>query len=127
VSGSEDNSVRIWDAATGQCTSVLERHSSSVWSVSWSHDGTKIASGFADNSVRIWDVATGECLSELKASTADDALGDFESDEAMFVNIKDLDSGGIVPSGSDPLSIKGSRAIAKWSEKYILFFERKEA
>jgi len=93
----------------------LKGHSSWVKSVSWSSDGTKIASASVDYSVRIWDVATGECLSELDESTAGDALGDFESDEAVFVNIKDLDSDGIVPSGSDPLSIKGSRAIAKWS------------
>ena len=39
--------------------SVLTGHSSDVWSVCWSPDGTCIASGSRDKTVRVWDVATG--------------------------------------------------------------------
>jgi WD40 repeat protein len=65
ASGSVDESVRVWDAATGQCVSILNGHSNYVSSVSWSPDGTRIASGSYDNSVRVWDAATGQCVSTL--------------------------------------------------------------
>ena len=31
VSGSDDKTVRIWDAVTGECEQTLEGHSSAVW------------------------------------------------------------------------------------------------
>ena len=55
VSGSEDETVRIWDAVTGECEQTLEGHSSAVTSASFSPDGTKVVSGSDDKTVRIWD------------------------------------------------------------------------
>ena len=38
-------------------------HSNCVWSVSFSPDGTKVASGSCDETVKLWDVTSGEkCL-----------------------------------------------------------------
>ena len=34
-------------------------HSASVWSVAWSHDGTRIASAGADTTVQVWSADTG--------------------------------------------------------------------
>ena len=31
VSGSIDKTVKVWDAATGECVATLEGHSSYVW------------------------------------------------------------------------------------------------
>jgi WD40 repeat protein len=39
VSGSDDNTVRIWDAVTGAALHMLEAHSGSVRSVAFSPDG----------------------------------------------------------------------------------------
>jgi len=36
-----------------------------VWSVSWSPDGSQIASGSDDSTVRIWDVASGKKVNSL--------------------------------------------------------------
>jgi WD40 repeat protein len=55
VSGSSDNTVKVWDAATGQETLTLKGHSSAVWSVSFSPDGQRIVSGGGDMTVKIWD------------------------------------------------------------------------
>ena len=55
VSGSHDETVRVWDAVTGTLSNTLEGHSSDVTSVAFSPDGTKIVSGSKDKTVRIWD------------------------------------------------------------------------
>ena len=31
VSGSADNTVKVWDAATGECVATLAGHSNTVW------------------------------------------------------------------------------------------------
>ncbi|KAG2753677.1 WD40 repeat-like protein, partial [Suillus brevipes Sb2] len=62
VSGSEDHTVRVWDAATGLPLGKPFQHNSSVLSVSFSPDGTRIVSGSSDCTVRVWDAATGLSL-----------------------------------------------------------------
>jgi len=44
----------------------LRGHTGPVWSVCFSPDGTKLASGSYDCTVRIWDAASGEQLCSLK-------------------------------------------------------------
>ncbi|KAJ6567905.1 WD40-repeat-containing domain protein [Mycena vulgaris] len=59
VSGSYDNTVRVWDAETQtQIGAPLEGHTSWVQSVAFSPDGTRIVSGSGDNTVRVWDAET---------------------------------------------------------------------
>ncbi|KAI8669810.1 NACHT domain-containing protein [Fusarium keratoplasticum] len=66
ASGSDDRTVRIWDAATGACVQTLEGHGDWVTSVAFSADGRRLASGSWDQTVRIWDAATGACVQALK-------------------------------------------------------------
>ena len=40
--------VKIWDAGSGGLLRTLSGHSNYVWSVAWSPDGTKMASGSDD-------------------------------------------------------------------------------
>ena len=39
ASGSSDNTVRVWDAASGRCEATLSGHTDAVLSVSWRGDG----------------------------------------------------------------------------------------
>ncbi|KAK4234131.1 WD40-repeat-containing domain protein [Achaetomium macrosporum] len=66
ASASADNTVKIWDPATGQCVSTLEGHRNWVRSVAWSHDATRLASASDDYTVKIWDPATGQCVSMIE-------------------------------------------------------------
>src|SRR5207253_411209 len=45
VSGSQDGTVKVWDAQTGQETLTLKGHTGGVTSVAVSADGRRIASG----------------------------------------------------------------------------------
>ncbi|RKK31227.1 hypothetical protein BFJ66_g15942 [Fusarium oxysporum f. sp. cepae] len=61
ASASWDETIRIWDAETGECERVLEGHSHPVRSVMFSHDSKKVASASWDETIRIWNAETGEC------------------------------------------------------------------
>ena len=59
VSGSEDNTVKVWDATTGQETLTLKvkGRTDSVFSVVLSPDGKRLVSGGKDTTVRVWDAS----------------------------------------------------------------------
>jgi WD40 repeat protein/serine/threonine protein kinase len=81
VSGSSDETVRLWNAQTGDIELILTGHERKVSSVAWSPDGTRIVSGSFDKTIRVWDSITGECLKVLRGhsgpvtSLALDSLG----------------------------------------------------
>jgi WD40 repeat protein len=66
ASGSDDHTVRLWDASTGKCLQTLEGHGGSVNSVSFSPDGRQLASGSRDYTMRLWDASTEKCLQTLE-------------------------------------------------------------
>ncbi|KIJ58358.1 hypothetical protein HYDPIDRAFT_65611, partial [Hydnomerulius pinastri MD-312] len=64
VSDSWDNTIRIWNARTGQLLVIdpLQGHTDWVWSVVYSPDGQHIVSGSRDNTIRIWNARTGQLV-----------------------------------------------------------------
>jgi WD40 repeat protein len=61
VSGSDDNTLRLWDIQTGGVVKTFHGHTNQVHSVSVSPDYVMIASGSSDKTIRLWDIQTGEC------------------------------------------------------------------
>ncbi len=66
ASGSVDNTIKLWDAATGKLLRTLEGHSSTVESVAFGPDGRTLASGSVDNTIKLWDVASSKLLRTLQ-------------------------------------------------------------
>jgi serine/threonine protein kinase len=60
VSGSHDETLKVWDAETGQEMLTLKGHSDGVMSVSFSPDGRRIVSGSHDETLKVWDAETGQ-------------------------------------------------------------------
>src|SRR6266571_507627 len=61
VSGSDDGTIRVWNATTGETEAgPFTGHTHSVWSVAFSPDGQRIVSGSDDRTIRVWNATTGE-------------------------------------------------------------------
>jgi WD40 repeat protein len=65
VTGSRDNTVRIWEARTGRCVATLAGHQKAVSGCAWSPDGQRIVSASWDKTLRIWEARTGRCVTTL--------------------------------------------------------------
>ena len=66
ASASNDRTVKLWDATTGDQVQKLEGHSEGVNTVVFSPDGRLLVSASYDATVRLWDAATGEQVQKLK-------------------------------------------------------------
>jgi WD40 repeat protein len=71
VSGSNDKTARVWDAASGAELACLRGHENHVTSVAYSPDGRRIVSGSYDKTVRVWDAASGAELACLRGHEND--------------------------------------------------------
>ena len=60
ASGSFDNSIQLWNPATGACERVFKGHQGGVYALAVLGDG-RLASGSFDKTIRMWDPATGTC------------------------------------------------------------------
>jgi len=69
ASGSRDETIKLWDMATGREVRTLTGHTSEVWSVAFSPDGQTLASGAGWGGLKLWDVATGRELRTLAGHT----------------------------------------------------------
>jgi RNA polymerase sigma factor (sigma-70 family) len=66
ATASQDQTVRLWDARTGDLKHTLKGHGKyGAYSVAFSPDGKRLASGGVDQTVRLWDTGTGELKKTL--------------------------------------------------------------
>ncbi|KAE8389594.1 NACHT and WD40 domain protein [Aspergillus alliaceus] len=70
ASGSDDNTIKLWDTTTGIERQTLKGHSDWVYSVAFSPDGRTLASGSCDNTIKLWDTMTGTEYQTLKGHSS---------------------------------------------------------
>ncbi|XP_051647103.1 F-box/WD repeat-containing protein 7-like [Manacus candei] len=68
VSGSDDNTLKVWSAVTGECVQTLVGHTGGVWS-SQMRDSIVI-SGSTDRTLKVWNADSGECVHTLYGHTS---------------------------------------------------------
>ncbi|CAB0015576.1 unnamed protein product [Nesidiocoris tenuis] len=68
VSGSDDNTLKVWSATTGKCLRTLVGHTGGVWSSQMS--GSTIISGSTDRTLKVWNAETGQCIHTLYGHTS---------------------------------------------------------
>lgn len=66
ASASRDDTVRLWDARSGQEQQTLKGHSSWVTAVAFSPDGLVVASASNDQTVKLWDAQSDQEQQTLK-------------------------------------------------------------
>jgi ribosome assembly protein 4 len=65
ASASFDNSVKLWDAQTGEFLATLRGHVGAVYQVCWSADSRLILSGSKDSTLKLWELRTRKLLMDL--------------------------------------------------------------
>ena len=105
VSASADETVKVWDSATGQCIHTLTGHSGRVCAIAVSADGHLAISGGIDTTLRIWDVATGACIHTLNGHS------------------KHADRHGTVSIAGLALNIDGRVAISSGADGRVLVWD----
>ncbi|KAH8333690.1 hypothetical protein KR059_002479 [Drosophila kikkawai] len=74
LSGSWDQTLRLWDLAAGKTTRRFEGHSKDVLSVAFSADNRQIVSGSRDKTIKLWNT-----LAECKFTIQEDGHTDWVS------------------------------------------------
>jgi Tol biopolymer transport system component len=70
VTGSGDQTAKVWDAATGEELRTLQGHTGCLWGVAIASDGRRMATASGDRTAKVWDAATGQPLLTLKGHLA---------------------------------------------------------
>src|SRR5262249_32218843 len=82
-----DNTVRLWQAATGQPTRGLTRHKNRVMNGALSNDGTRAVSSSMDQTAWLWDGVTGRPVAALRGHTGPLRKALFSPDDKHVVSV----------------------------------------
>ncbi|XP_061921790.1 F-box/WD repeat-containing protein 7-like isoform X2 [Entelurus aequoreus] len=68
ISGSDDNTLKVWSAVTGKCLRTLTGHTGGVWCSQMA--GATVISGSTDRTLRVWNAESGDCVHTLYGHTS---------------------------------------------------------
>jgi hypothetical protein len=66
VTGSDDQTAKVWDAASCRELLALKGHRAEISSATFSPDGQRIVTGSLDRTAKVWDAASGKEILTLK-------------------------------------------------------------
>ncbi|MGE5203273.1 MAG: hypothetical protein ACM3O6_14540, partial [Acidobacteriota bacterium] len=79
LTGSDDGTARLWEAATGDELAVLRGHEDFFYSAVFDRSETRVLTASADGTAGIWDVATGTELAVLRGHEGAIVIAVFDS------------------------------------------------
>jgi WD40 repeat protein len=59
---SGDNTLKLWDLASGRLLQTLQGHTDRVWAMTVLADGRRAVSASDDNTLKLWSLETGTVL-----------------------------------------------------------------
>ena len=116
ATGSDDQTIKLWNLNTGQPLRTLSGHSDQVTALAISPDGEKLVSGggIEDGSIKLWNLKTGELIKT------------FQKKEGMIPSLAISPDGQILASGRRGEGLGFVSEIALWNletGKQLLQFE----
>ena len=75
ISASYDNTLKVWDLASGAEVRTLPGHTGTVYGVAVTPDGRQAISASWDNTLKVWDLASGAEVRTLPGHTAGSRRG----------------------------------------------------
>jgi WD40 repeat protein/serine/threonine protein kinase len=69
ATGGDDQTVKIWDRATGRELMTLHGHTGAVFCLAFSPDGNRLVTGGRDRTLRAWDLKIGREIHVLNRHT----------------------------------------------------------
>ncbi|MEO1006017.1 MAG: hypothetical protein AAFW67_09235, partial [Cyanobacteria bacterium J06638_38] len=94
VSGSSDNTVKLWDVKDKSVIHTFEGHQAEVTSVAISRDGRYLVSGSGDSTVKLWDIKSQSLIQT------------FEGHQAWVSSVAISSDGQYLVSGSYDTTVK---------------------
>ena len=83
-------SAIVWNTVTGKTEFELRGHTNRTWTVEWSNDGTKLATGSTDNTVRIWS-DSGDEMALLEGLGGAVRFIAWSPDDSMIATVRGSD------------------------------------
>ncbi|MDJ0705255.1 MAG: serine/threonine-protein kinase [Leptolyngbyaceae cyanobacterium MO_188.B28] len=65
VSGSQDQSIKVWDSQSGILKRTISGHAGAVQFVALSPDNQRVVSASADQTIKVWELQTGKSIYTL--------------------------------------------------------------
>ena len=100
ASAAADETIKIWDAATGAHMDTLVGHMAGVSCIAWSPDSNTIASGSDDKAIRLWDRVTGRPKITTRRSTSGKEMAPLRGHHNYVHCVAFSPKGNILASGS---------------------------
>jgi len=138
ISGSNDETLKVWDLESGEAVQTLKGHTGWVRAVSVLPDGKGAISGSNDKTLKVWDLESGEAVQTLKGHTGlvravsvlPDGKGAISGSNDMTLKVWDLESGeavqtlkghasparavSVLPDGKRVISSSFDRTLKVW-------------
>lgn len=101
TSGSQDNTVRLWNAESGQLVKSFRGHDGAVRAVAFADSDQMIVSGSHDNRIRKWDVREYEEIRVLQG-------------QVLEGHVDAILSAGFSPDGNSIVTASRDRTARTW-------------
>lgn len=109
VTGSLDQTAKVWEIASGRELFTLTGHGDVILSVAFSPDGLRIVTGSDDQTAKVWDAANGKELFMLKGHNYGISSVAFSADGQRIVTGSDDKTAKVweADSGKELLTLRG--------------------